>query len=320
MTLEHEQPPLIRRVGKILDPKSLVKAVETIPSALAVRMFLWRVEKNIVRPIVPEFPEGFDNAFRKAMRDKDITPILISSHQGHADIISIAIVSKRLTDLLNETANPSDRFPGFLVPIAASLETGNQGVLLKQGIKQAKKRYLPKYFLDTAPYVREKDKKLFALDSNNIRFMRKLLDSIKKGFGIGLFPEATVEGGRSKNDDRTDIKGMQKIDFAKFNEMITLVNRCGKKPLFIPIGSRGAFRIVHPEHTQKFTFEAWEAILPFFETGSLMSIKVGMPIGYDQVVEGVEQQKEEPTPEKLSYYLGRKIAELLPENERGVYA
>ena len=99
------QEPLftpIKRAGKQV--WQIIKRGERGEFAIKkfVPLFLSFIEHTIVRPMAPEFPEGFENVFREKMKSKDVVPIVISSHQGHADLITIAVVSKLLTYLANE--------------------------------------------------------------------------------------------------------------------------------------------------------------------------------------------------------------------------
>lgn len=140
MSLEQAKPPFIRRAAERLKPLS--RAIELVPTSIAVKLFLSRVESNIAAPIVPEFSQGFADAFATAIMDENVTPVLISSHESHADLIPAAIVTRYLAELANKIRGDQNPFPGFTLLIAASLESGNQGILLEQGTKRGKNFFL----------------------------------------------------------------------------------------------------------------------------------------------------------------------------------
>lgn len=295
--------------------------------AIGTRGFVSLGERKIVKPIKPEYAEGFDNAFKKAMRDPSTLPILVSNHEGHADIVSIALVSRELTNIINGTRGDGDRFRGFMLTIAASLETGHQNLFLQEITRQAKKRFL-NYHLVTQPFVREADREKYGMDSNNLGYMKKLMEIVQKGDkrvadGLAFFPQGSVESGRriknGKNKGR--IKGMQKFNCGELYNLIEKIEaRCQRKVLIIPIGSHGAGKVISPDHRRP-TLTAIEEMLLKPHPKPLMVVKVGLPIEWGRLKEQiVEQKRGEVTAEDVGNFLEKIVAPLLPSDARGIYA
>lgn len=289
---------------------------------------LYLIENRIMKPMVPEFPERFERVFEKEMQDSNTVPILISSHQGHVDGLFAAVVSKKLKDMASKTIdlqgnNHGNRLQGFILPIAASIRTGHQGLLLKQGIIQAEKKYLPYYSLLLADYVRKKDEEKYGMQSNAFALTRYLAEKIREGYGVADFPEGSVQGGRQ---NEKGINGMQQIDYDNLYTIIKIIKKQNRKPLFIPMCSYGAFKIINHNIDKKTNQPANRIGLKEFKvlvgsgTKNLMSVRIGMPIKDENLIEELTKQGEKITPRNIGDYLGKVIANLAPLDARGVYA
>lgn len=282
------------------------------------RMFLGRIDSRVAKNLKPEFADGFEDAFREAMKDNNTIPILISSHEGHPDGISAAVLSKKLTNLASEVRDGT--FPGFQLIIAASIKTGHQGQLLKEIITQGERDYLPRYRLRLLDLVRKKDVEKYKMRPNKIPFMRGLIKAIRADNGLIFFPEASVEGGRriKSGPNKNHIKGMQEFNGVDFDLIIEAVQKNHKKPLFIPVGSYGAFNIVDPDHNRLPLKTIAALVNPVNQR--LMWVKVGLPITYATLVNDMQKQGQEVISDNIGNFLGLKVAELLPPHARGVYA
>lgn len=310
----------------IFEAKRLGKEILRPAIAKATEIFINRVQRKIVERIKPEYAEGFDSAFTQAMRYPNIIPILISNHEGHADIISTAIISRKLTDIVNTTRNDEDRFRGFMLTIAASLETGHQNLFLQESIRQAKMK-LPEYFLSTQSFRRKADRERYGITSDNSHYMRKLTAIVNRGEereadGLAFYPQGSVESGRriKNGKDENHIKGMQEFNCDELYKLIRVIeSRYQRKVLIIPIGSHGAGNVVNPDHRRPTLKTAVELVKQ--DPKSLMSVRIGLPIEWDNLVRQTEEQKgREATPEDIGDSLGKIIASLLPSDARGVYA
>lgn len=304
----------------------LGKKIARPPIALATRIFVSLGERKIVKPIEPEYAEGFGSAFREAMQDLNALPILISNHEGHADIVSIAIVSQNLTNIINGTRDGEDQFRGFMLTIAASLETGHQNLFLQEITRQAKEIFL-NYHLVTQAFVRKSDREKYGLDSNNLDYMKRLMEIVKKGAnrgadGLAFFPQGSVESGRriKNGENKGQIKGMQKFNCDELHKLIGIIEtRYQRKVLLIPIGSHGAGKVINPDHRRP-TREAIVKMLTLHPK-PLMVVKVGLPIIWDSLVEQIGgQEGRKATAEDIGDFLGKTIASLLSSDARGVYA
>lgn len=336
--MSHERTPFLRRPTELLfdyvgkarkrttfGAKILSKGIARPPIVLATRIFVSLAERKIVKPIKPEYAEGFGSAFIKAMQDPNTLPILICNHEGHADIASIAIVSQNLTNIINGTRDGEDQFRGFMLTIAASLETGHQNLFLQETTRQAKKRFL-NYHLVTQAFVRETDREKYGLVSNNLDYMRKLMEIIKgevnRGAdGLAFFPQGSVESGRrmENGENKGRIKGMQKFNCSELYELIQGIElKYKRKVLIIPIGSHGAGKVISPDHRRP-TLAAIEQMSKLHPK-PLMVVKVGLPREWDSLVMEIgKQEGRQATAEDVGNSLGKIVASLLPPDARGEY-
>lgn len=326
--MSHERTSFLRRpTGRtIFEVKRLGKEIARPPIAIGTRVFVSLAERKIVKPIEPKYLEGFGSAFREAMQDFNTLLILVSNHEGHADIAPIAIVSQKLTDIINETRDDGDRFRGFMLTIAASLGTGHQNLFLQETIRQAKKRFLD-YHLVTQPFVRETDKEKYGLVSDNSDYMKKLMEIVKKEDnrgtdGLAFFPQGSVESGRriKTGKDKGRIKGMQKFNCGELYNLIEIIEaRYHRKVLIIPIGSHGAGNVISPDHRRP-TLTAI-AQMPKPHPKPLIVVKVGLPIKWGHLKNQIEEQKgQKATAKDIGDFLGKTIAAMLPPDARGIYA
>lgn len=313
-TLERIVPKFKRLGTKIIRP----------PIAKAAEIFFDRVERKIVERIEPEYAEGFDAAFREAMRDPDTIPILISNHEGHADAISTAIISRRLTGIASETRGNEDL--GYMLTVAASLETGHQNLFLQEGMKVVQ-GMLPRYSLSTQPFVREEDRERYGITSHNEDYTEKLLEIVGKGVnrsadGLAFYPQGSVESGRriKEGPNKNHIKGMQRFNCDKLYNLIRIIEaRYHRKVLLIPVGSHGAGNVINPDHRRPTLATIVKLATP--NPRSLMQVKIGMPIKWRDLKKQIEEQKgQKVTLEDVENSLGKTIASLLPPDARGIYA
>lgn len=312
-----------------LQEKSLSLAGRLIKPAVVkgTEILMRRAERNILGPIKPEYPKGFDYACAELMKDSSVVPILISNHQGHADAAATGVISRDITEILNAGRTPQTAFRGFMLTIAASLETGHQNIFLQQIVRQAKKR-MPKYSLSTQSYTRDKDKREYNMTSDR-EYSEKLTEIIRgdekrEADGLAFYVEGTVEGGRriKEGENKGQIKGMQKIDLSGIQKLIRIMEiRYKKKAVLIPYGAYGAFNVLDPNHKNFPTLKALAAIANItVPRKGLLTARVGMPIEYSEIVCQIQEQKGgKATLDDIENHVGRMIADLLPEEAQGVY-
>jgi hypothetical protein len=191
-------------------------------------LFLSLTELQIVRQIKPEYAEGFEEKFMEIMKDRDVVPMLIANHESLADTISMALISKKLTKLINKARGvddalgkvivndlkdafsgnllkeqPEDKkeFPGWILTMAKSLDAGvikGQGKFI-QALTGQLNSWLRSNSMALDGYVRTKDKDKFNIPQTNMGYLRRLVESIEKGEGRAMFPQGSVESGRLAN-------------------------------------------------------------------------------------------------------------------------
>lgn len=297
--------------------------------ALKATIFVGAVERNIVKPIKPEFPENFDNTFIEIMKDPAILPILISNHTGHADAAGTAVVAKQLTKLANRARPPENQFRGFMLTIAASLESAHQNLFLQQCTNRAKK-ILPNYGLSLGAYTRPKDVEKYKMDSSNNRVYAEKISDIMKGTGereadgLAYYIEGTVEGGRriTEGENIGQTKGTQRIDCEQLDKIINKAqSRHHRKVVIITASSDGASDILNPDKNNQPTRKATMVVVnPIPPKKSLLTVKIDMPIFYDDLIRQLEKRTgQKVTSQDIGDEIGRRISKGLPPEKQGYY-
>lgn len=193
-------------------------------------LFLSLTEHQIIRQIKPEYSDGFEEKFIEIMKDRNVVPMLIANHESLADVISIALISNRLTKLINKARGvddelwkviindlknafagnllkeqPADKkeFPGWVLTMAKSLEAGNKGQgEFIQALTGQINSWLRSNSVTVDGYVRKKDEKKYNLPRKNIGHLRRLINSIENGEGRAMFPQGSVESGRLMTNNK----------------------------------------------------------------------------------------------------------------------
>jgi hypothetical protein len=309
-------------IGKTIQRKGL--GIKGLIIKQEARLFVGRVEKKIAQEIKPDFPEGFKEAFTKIMQDKNVIPIIVSTHEGHGDGTTTAALSLIFTDWINESRSNDEQFRGFVLPIASSMMTGHQSLLVKHSLEKTLE-LMPKYHLFLSGYTREKDRSTYGIEDDNqentnitTAVMTRDTERIADGFAI--YPAAGIEAGRMGTDQKR--KGMQKFDWQKIHRQIKIMEkRYNRKVLIIHCGSHGAFNITDPSNDNRPTKKALKAtFIPFSTEGrNIMSVKVKMPMFYQEIEELLLSNGLDPTAENIGDFIGKTLAQLVPKEARGVY-
>lgn len=255
-------------------------------------------------------PADFTECFREEMVGG--IPIVYANHQSHADGIALAVISNYLRGL--------STLKGLSVPIAASMESGDQSLELKQSFDLLKPA-VESMGLVSVPVTRMKDVEQYGMSRGRIRAeLSQFTMKIKEGYGIALLPEGSVQGGRHPIGSGIDeIYGMRRAEegaLLGFRDLVARVGKSKKKsPFFIPVGLHGGYRFVQsPEGGKpKPTRKGWMALGLGMLGIPTMQIRVnlGMPIS-------AEQSNLYPSSEEE--YLMRQVAQLVPPIARGVYS
>lgn len=297
--------------------------------ALGATVFVGLAERNIVKPIKPKYPEGFDDTFMEIMKDPAVLPIFISNHTGHADAAGTIVVSRRLTELANKVRPPENQFRGFMLTIAASLESAHQNLFLQQCTNRAKK-LLPEYAMSFSAYTRKKDVEKYQMNLGGNRVYAKKTNEITEGAGereadgLAYYIEGTVEGGRriKEGENMGQIKGIQRIDCEQLDKIIKRAQlRHHRKAVIIIASSDGACEILDPDKDNRPTRKAILTLSrPIPPKKSLLTIKVDKPIFYDDMIHQLEEKTgRQATVQEIGDEIGRRIAKGLPQEKRGYY-
>lgn len=273
------------------------------------------VEKAIVGTEV-EYPSGFKPALKEAIAEMQDPKIFLAvRHHSHPDGFIIGRLTLDLKAMVNEVLPPEKQTAGFFMPLAQSLEEGQQDRPVMQ-VYQEIKPALRKFGLVPAPIVRTKDVEKYKMQTDEDEELR-MRELINEGYnGVMLFPEGTTEGGRT--DSSGKVIGMVPFERNAIKRTYLFLKRnTGSEVIFIPAATFGGREMLNPDSKQVSPVILARALTSPYP--HLASIRVGMPIRSDQG-EAAELLKGRDR-DALNNFFGGKVAELLPnEHEQGVYA
>jgi 1-acyl-sn-glycerol-3-phosphate acyltransferase len=204
--------------------------------------------------------------------------------------------------------NPAENFKGFSMPLAESLLTGHQGWKLRAMYHYAEGP-MERSDLLALPLVREKDSEKYGLPLDPKEYLRSLRRRVNAGYkGIVLFPEGTTEGGKSDNGT---LNGMQEFDEGAITgHMGRLKKYGGRKVMLIPVGITGGSEIVD-SNVKSIPLSSLAKIGDL----RLVRIMIGKVIREDD-----PELCSVSKPAEIDQFVGKRIAQLLPPQMRGVYA
>lgn len=312
MTVEQSASPIYlikRRLEKTVADRIIPRLAADLP--------------RFLDSIHPVYAPDFEKIYREIIADGNKTPILLSGpHGAHTDGLGLAVVVHTLTLAANEAAG-HEILKGFILPIAESMRTGNQGAILKEATNDAE-RFLAEKRLSIPSYTRGKDRKEHGLVSNNIGFMRALVADIQAGNGIAVFPEASVKSGRIKTKPFWDLLlfkryGMQEFTGVNFDAIKRCVRMAGKEPLYIPISVYGGFNVISPVTRFPTIPFLVESLVTHPTETNLILVNVGLPLTDEEVAQELGENGKAKDPHAINHFLGRKVAALTPPHARGVY-
>ena len=267
---------------------------------------------RFIESIPINLPRAFEQEFAEKMHNqaKGVVPIIVASHTSHMDALPLAKTAKMLVEI-NHCFSDINQLQGFVIPVASSMATGHQGSVVKEGTERMQQIVSQKYHLEAVPYTRHRDTEKYGLKrDNNVSSMLNLVRKVKERHGIAIFPEATMQAGRIKKNglpNATERYGMQ--EFKDMEGITRIVSLAGKEPLYIPVGIDGGFRLESPDNNRPTLAYLGEIFLSRPAETKLVSVRVGLPI----TREGLGDQN-------INDFLGKKVAMLLPQEARGVYA
>lgn len=320
--------------------------------------FLSLVDHQIVDNVQRIYPVGYEEKLGEIMADPNTILFTFSNHQSIAEIEEHAMLSQKNAKIINKARgfddsplgrikrvfNPQDeknRFPGTVITYAKSLTPEGklgQGGFVEQVTMQLKNRHIKeKFFME--PFVREKDKKKYGLSiKDNTILASKFVHYIKNGFAIDSFTPGTVEESRFIDEEGAEKhrKGLQELDCTQYFRLMELAERLGKKCAFLNVGMDGGNNIIDPAYSEE-PIPTKKAIRALFdprnspgirtvlklfhlENKPLMTVRVGMPMSKEEVMQQIKENYGEINLKNVNSYTGHGLAKLLPPEARGVYA
>lgn len=301
------------------------------------------------------YPEGFNRSLQKLVF-AGYWPVVYSNHESHFDVYPLTDIAQNIMGITNavldvvaalEDDNSDNRMKGFVLPIASTLDSGDQGKVLKSAL-DASLEYAKQRGLSTIPFTRPKDETLLRAQGREKEILKnsgaRLLRRWIEGYGIVIFPEATVAGGRPRRilrgegdfytaEDLEQISGMQEAEEPHLGNLFLTIQQVGKgsgekgekkkllraggkKMVLIPVGIYGSYRVLNPIlkwPTGSVLFAAFLSGDPHF-----VDVEIGMPMPEEQILE--ELAGRQLTAEVVHHHLMRKIVDLTPSPAHGIYS
>lgn len=189
---------------------------------------------------------GFNEEFIEQVKEAD--PIVVFTHQTHADGILASVVSAHLLDLIRESGR-EPQIRGFALTVASSLVKGRQSRVL-QGFYYPISYLMSKKGLKTISYTRKADEDAYGMSRDgNQGEIGVLKQALQHRYKLAVFAEGTVQAGRHRpGDNPENIFGMQEVKSAVLINIARLTKEeSGGKPIFFAtVGLHGGFRIQSP--------------------------------------------------------------------------
>lgn len=243
-------------------------------------------------------------------------PAFIGNHTAQFNAIQMSYVTREAIGLANEYLPEDMQLKGAVMPFAKSMETGSQGKLAGF-FYDSIKPLLARNGIVSVYTATQNDKVRRGEETNSIGFVGTMTAKMRNGYAaVAVFPEASVEGGKKGPEGKR--KGMQPFVDGSSATLLALAMKL-RRPgvVFIPVGFTGSEKI-NSASTRWPTLEGFRA--GFLMEKGVCTTKVGKPIRSDEPDIQKFVQKESRDLKALDNRLGHAIAELLPEDLRGVYA
>jgi len=233
------------------------------------------------------------NAVNSAIKEGKM-PFLVANHQSLADGVALSTLTSQLGI-------------GFNVPVAASIDEGQQGILI-QAVNEYVNPVLARRNLFTFPIVTDGDveKRGMAKRANG-QGLSQLLNTALEGRGFAMFPEATVSGGRT--NEHGGIYGLMVPPSPRtFTRWVEKFARHGKYPFVVPVGIDGSYKVFNPD-TNTFPGKILPMLIGNKPIVKMGTVAVGGIIPFDDIGTGKETDD----------FFMEKISKLLPPSARGAY-
>nr|MBI5455441.1 1-acyl-sn-glycerol-3-phosphate acyltransferase [Candidatus Levybacteria bacterium] len=210
--------------------------------------------ENIMVGADVNYEEGFANGYINGIREGYL-PILVGSHQSHVDGVSISLPARTLTDVANKHLPDDQKLKGFKLVLASSLSSGHQGAMMK-GFFEEVSPIMERRRLTPLLHTRPQDNQRYHMRTDRFSQYKDLIDAIKNGYAIAVFPEGTTTAGKKNKDGKPN--GMQDFMPGSVRMLISAAKDAGKKTMIIPVSITGGPSVHNPD-TKLPTFKALKA-------------------------------------------------------------
>ena len=237
-----------------------------------------------------------NNNYKKGVDliEQGFIPVKISNHQSLSD----AVVDVHLSEDFRKI--PNNQIEGVDIIIADSLSEKRQSEGSKKAFEIFYEYIKGKEWLEllSVAYINDVKKMFHPLE------IKKIIKALSENKMMIIYPEGRTEGGRPKkgSSDADDVNGMipaQNID--KILENYLKQYQKGEVKFFIwPIAISNSYKVLSPVDYQLYSGQI---------NSPLAKVNFGKPISPERLSEIDDK----------TFYIMIKIAEMLPENQKGVY-
>lgn len=247
---------------------------------------------------VEEFVELIDGRF----------PVIYLNHQSHIDIGPMI----KAVDKVNKI---SKKHIEFNLPVAVSIKK-QQGEVIGNYFT-AFAPWIEKHHIQIIEVSRSSDRKKYNLE-HTPETVEELRNTVFGERGMILFPEGTVEGGRT-NKATGEKNGMVEVRNTQLPSTTkTSIEQVGREVAYLPIGVNGGYNIFDVDNN-KIPTDAIKAMLlseiPFVKR-KLATAVVGKPFTSQELITG---GIDLDSVSDINAFLMKKVARLIPEEARGYY-
>lgn len=270
------------------------------------RYFITRAIEKILISSDFQYEAGFDQAINEVANDEECGIEVVTNHTSHADAYPTALAGYKIINIIN-SIRKENKIKGLFQPYALSLDIGTQGHLLDVIFDDTqpllRRLGITPIYTATANDIKEKR----VNGSNAVEYTRTMIQGIKNGYGIAIFPEGKVEGGR--RDGNGNIKGMQKFEDAAMQVHLRISATNNKRVAVFPVGISGGYNVYEP-HGKSVPLEVFMVGIGLKNT-PLYEVRIGNPIIFEK--SEIRRMKSED----IDQLIGGNIKKLLPKAEQG---
>jgi 1-acyl-sn-glycerol-3-phosphate acyltransferase len=260
-------------------------------------------------------PENVHRA-RSLIRDGYV-PVLYANHQSHADKLVLSGIIQSLA-----ADDCRTRISQFLVPVAATIESGAQGDYVQQLLSLFDPLYRDRGYGPDVPIITPNDRQARGIEGSNTESIRRLMNAPLDKHGLVMFPEATLTGGRRSDDG--SLNGMQEVTATTGSGLVGYpkfwLKRKHGEAVYLPVGISGSYRLYPADPGRsEIPAEVIAGIVEGRPSPALVTVSVGRPFTFTELRDAVDGEPDHRQTSHLDLMMG-KVAELLLAEERGHYA